>query len=79
MHLHATDDGLGRPVSGPSPTDRWSHEHGKGDVALRGPVTDLLLALTRRRAVGDTAIEVFGDEAVWQTWLDAHAVLIADG
>ena len=39
-------------------------------MALRGPATDLLLVITRRREVGDTAIEVFGDEAVLQTWLD---------
>ena len=48
----------------------WSHDHGKGDVALRGPVTDLLLAMVRRRPATELGIEVFGDTAVWDTWLE---------
>lgn len=74
LHLHATDPGLGEAgewtitVSGDGIT--WSHEHGKGSVALRGGATELLLAMARRTAVADTGIEIFGDHAVWQTWLD---------
>jgi uncharacterized protein (TIGR03083 family) len=74
LHLHATDPGLDEAgewtinVSGDGIT--WSHEHGKGSVALRGGATELLLAMARRTAVADTGIEVFGDEKVWQTWLD---------
>jgi uncharacterized protein (TIGR03083 family) len=74
MHLHAIDPGLGEAgewtvgVSGNGIT--WSHEHGKGTVALRGGATELLLAIVRRVSVADTGIEVFGDEAVWQKWLD---------
>ncbi len=71
VHLHATDEGLGPAGEWTIEDGRWTHAHGKGDVALRGPATDLLLVVTRRRAVGDTAIEVFGDEAVLATWLDA--------
>ena len=48
----------------------WSHEHGKGDVALRGRATDLLLAVVRRKSTADGGIEVFGDTAVWDGWLD---------
>ena len=48
----------------------WSHDHGKGDVALRGPAKDLLLAIVRRRTVADGGIEVFGDTAVWDGWLE---------
>jgi len=48
----------------------WSHEHGKGSVALRGGATELLLAMVRRVSVADTGIELFGDDAVWQNWLD---------
>ncbi len=48
----------------------WSHDHGKGSVALRGAVNDLLLAIVRRKALADTDIAVFGDTAVWQNWLD---------
>ena len=32
--------------------------------------TELLLAMTRRVPVADTGIEMFGDDAVWQKWLD---------
>jgi uncharacterized protein (TIGR03083 family) len=74
LHLHATDEGLGptgewtivNDEDGPS----WSHEHGKGDVALRGTATDLLLAIVRRREVADGDIEVFGDTEVWDAWLE---------
>jgi uncharacterized protein (TIGR03083 family) len=74
LHLHATDPGLGEAgewtvnLTGDGLT--WSHEHGKGSVALRGGAVELLLAMARRTSVADTGIEVFGDHAVWQTWLD---------
>jgi uncharacterized protein (TIGR03083 family) len=74
LHLHATDPGLGDAgewtvgVDGDGIT--WSHEHGKGSAALRGGATELLLAIVRRVPVADTGIELFGEEAVWQNWLD---------
>ncbi|OBA80555.1 hypothetical protein A9W99_17215 [Mycobacterium sp. 1164966.3] len=74
IHLHATDPGLTEPgewtigVSDGAIT--WSHEHGKATVALRGGATELLLALLRRISIADTGIEMFGDDAVWQKWLD---------
>jgi uncharacterized protein (TIGR03083 family) len=74
MHLHATDPGLGEAgewtigVSDGGIT--WSHEHGKGTVALRGGATELLLAMVGRVSIADTGIELFGDESVWQNWLD---------
>jgi uncharacterized protein (TIGR03083 family) len=74
LHLHATDPGLDEAgewtvgVAGNGIT--FSHEHGKGTVALRGGATDLLLAMVRRVPVGETGIEMFGDDAVWQKWLD---------
>jgi uncharacterized protein (TIGR03083 family) len=74
IHLHATDPGLGVAgewmirVSGGRIT--WSHEHQKGAVALRGGAADLLLAILRRIPVADTDIEILGDDAVWQRWLD---------
>ncbi|CAN5372275.1 maleylpyruvate isomerase family mycothiol-dependent enzyme [soil metagenome] len=74
IHLHATDDGLDTAgewtLSREGDAVSWSHAHGKGTVALRGTATDLLLALTRRRAREGTAIQTFGDEAVWQSWVD---------
>ncbi len=74
LHLHATDAGLGPTGEWTIVNDEhgisWSHDHAKGDVALRGPATDLLLALVRRRPVTELGIEVFGDSEVWDTWLD---------
>ena len=74
LHLHATDPGLGEAgewtvgVDGSKVT--WTHEHGKGSVALRGGATDLLLAILRRVPRAGTGIELFGDDAVWRNWLD---------
>lgn len=74
VHLHATDPGLGVAgewtISAANGGVIWSHEHGKGTVALRGGATELLLAMVRRVPVADTDITVFGDTAVWQSWLD---------
>ena len=74
LHLHATDPGLddaGEWTVGVHDDGiTWSHEHGKGSVALRGGATELLLAMVRRVPVADTGIAVFGDDAVWQKWLD---------
>jgi uncharacterized protein (TIGR03083 family) len=73
IHLHANDSGpseAGEWTIGVS-DDRisWSHEHGKGTVALRGGATELLLAVLRRVPVGDTGVEMFGDDSVWHNWL----------
>jgi uncharacterized protein (TIGR03083 family) len=74
VHLHATDPGLGAAGEWTIRADgghiAWSHDHGKGAVALRGGAVDLLLAVVRRVPVADTDIAVFGDTAVWQNWLD---------
>jgi uncharacterized protein (TIGR03083 family) len=76
VHLHATDGGLGPAgewtFSRSAETGAlcWSHEHGKGSVALRGPARDLFLAILRRVPVADTDIAMFGDAAVWQAWVD---------
>ena len=74
LHLHATDDALGAAgewtITGTGDGVAWSHEHGKGDVALRGGAKDLLLAVVRRKSAADGGIEVFGDTAVWDGWLD---------
>lgn len=74
IHVHATDPGLGAAGEWTVGVDdgriTWSHEHGKATVALRGGATELLLVLLRRVSVADTEIEFFGDDAVWQQWLD---------
>lgn len=74
LHLHATDDGLGPTGEWTVVNDEdgmsWSHSHGEGTVALRGPAKDLLLAIVRRRTAADAGVDVFGDTAVWDAWLD---------
>ncbi len=75
LHLHAVDEGLGAAgewmiSAAADGTLAWSHGHGKGSVAVRGPVVDLLLAITRRRPVAELAVDVHGDQSVWQSWLD---------
>ena len=73
IHLHATDDALAE-VDG---AGEWlitldpegvgvTHEHAKGDVAVRGPVSDLLLLLWNRRDA--EGLQVFGDDAVLADW-----------
>lgn len=67
VHLHATDaDGewLVRAGEGSAGFER---SHGKGDAAARGPVSDLLLLLWRRRTADD--LEVFGDRSALDTFL----------
>ena len=71
LHLHATDDGLGTAgewlVRGAAGGVVWEHGHGKGDVAVRGPAADLLLAVMRRRPAD--SVETIGDTALWEHWL----------
>ena len=73
LHLHATDDGLGPTGEWTLVNDEdgldWSHNHAKGDAAVRGSATGLLLAITRRTSSADAGLEVFGDAAVWDGWL----------
>jgi uncharacterized protein (TIGR03083 family) len=68
LHLHGTDDDL---------TAEWlvmlgagaievRREHGKGDLALRGAVSDLELLLYGRPTLGE--VERFGDPTVLDAW-----------
>ncbi len=69
LHLHATDLDEGEwMVRGGDEAVTWEHGHGKADAAVRGPATDLLLALYRR--VPADAVEVLGDGDAWRTWLE---------
>lgn len=73
LHLHATDDGLGAAgewsLTGTPEGVSLTHEHGKGDAAVRGTAKDLLLAVVRRQTASDGNLEIFGDAAVWDGWL----------
>lgn len=74
LHLHCTDeagiDGTGEwllrlTADGPE----VERAHAKGDAALRGPASDLLLAVWHR--VGLDAVDVVGDATRAQAVLDA--------
>jgi uncharacterized protein (TIGR03083 family) len=70
LHVHCSDvDGewLVRLTDGAPAVER---AHAKGDVALRGPASDLLLVVLRRLDPG--RVEVFGDRAVLDHFL-THA------
>jgi len=54
-----TDDGLARVTRG----------HTKGDVAVRGPASSLLLVQWRRIPPDDPSLEIFGDHEVFTRWL----------
>jgi len=73
LHLHATDADLGTAgewtIFGRDAGIDFEQGHGKATVALRGPARDLLLAIVRRGSASDVAVEIFGDEALWDTWL----------
>ncbi|MFI7342164.1 maleylpyruvate isomerase N-terminal domain-containing protein [Streptomyces sp. NPDC050085] len=73
LHLHATDtapdvaaewlieladDGI-----------VWRRDHAKAEVALRGPLTAVLLAFYRREALDGGRVEVLGDRELLDFWL----------
>jgi uncharacterized protein (TIGR03083 family) len=73
LHLHATDEG---------PAGEWlirggpdgitvQTGHGKGDTAVRGPASALLLVLLRRLPADDPQVEVIGDSTLLDSWLAA--------
>ena len=75
LHIHATDEGLGE-------TGEWlvrstgdritvTRGHSKGDAAIRGPASALLLVLVRRLAPDDAPVQIIGDRAVLERWLAA--------
>jgi uncharacterized protein (TIGR03083 family) len=74
IHLHATDappeaaaewvvDLTGEAIA-------WRRAHEKCAVAVRGPLTDLLLLVYRRRPVRTAGVEVIGDANLLDFWLD---------
>lgn len=71
VHLHATDTG------GDGDSGEWlvtfgsdgmavEHAHAKGDLAVRGTASDLLLLLWNR--IGPERCEVFGDAGLLERW-----------
>ncbi|MEZ5376686.1 MAG: maleylpyruvate isomerase family mycothiol-dependent enzyme [Acidimicrobiales bacterium] len=67
IHLHATDIDDGEWLVTLGPTEiTWTTGHAKGDVAARGPVSDLLLALWSR--LPPSRLELFGDASLLDRW-----------
>ncbi|MEU5479801.1 maleylpyruvate isomerase family mycothiol-dependent enzyme [Streptomyces mirabilis] len=74
IHLHATDT--------PPELDAewvvelteegvvWRRDHEKATVALRGPLTDILLAFYRRLPLDDERLEVLGERELLDFWLE---------
>ncbi len=74
IHLHATD-------TGPELNAEWLVEltegvlvwrrgHEKATVALRGPLTDVMLAFYRRLPLDSPRLEVLGDRELLEFWLE---------
>lgn len=74
LHLHATDtppeaaaewvvDLTGDAIA-------WRRAHEKATVAVRGPLTELLLVIYKRRPARGGAVEILGDERLLDFWLE---------
>lgn len=78
LHFHATDapgEWVARREADMVVLERT---HTKADVALRGPAADLLLVLSRRRPLSAApALEVHGDRAMLDLWIE-HMNWVAD-
>jgi uncharacterized protein (TIGR03083 family) len=74
VHLHATDGGSGQElewlVELAPPTFTWRRAHERADVAVRGPLADLLRVVTRRLPPSADGVEVLGDRALLDAWLE---------
>ncbi len=68
LHLHATDGAGEWMVHGGESVISWEPGHGKGDAAVRGTASELMLAVFRRAPAG--SVEVLGDPALWTRWLE---------
>ncbi|MEU7042015.1 maleylpyruvate isomerase family mycothiol-dependent enzyme [Streptomyces varsoviensis] len=72
LHLHATDvraEEADRLIDLTRAPITWSRTPDRAAVTVRGPLTDLVLALYRRPARGN-AIEIIGDASLFDLWLD---------
>ena len=65
IHLHASEGGEWTITLSPEGMT-VTKEHGKGDVAVRGPASDLLLLISNRRSAD--GLEVFGDSSILEQW-----------
>jgi uncharacterized protein (TIGR03083 family) len=76
LHLHTTDGAQGGGEWTVRGLDGWltvERGHSKGDAALRGPASAVLLVLVRRLPPSDPDVEILGDRAALDDWLAATA------
>jgi hypothetical protein len=71
VHFHVTDEGVAGEwlIRGERGGVTVAAGHGRGDLALRGPASAVLLVLLRRFPPDDPAVEVLGDRALLGSWL----------
>ncbi|MGW1604650.1 maleylpyruvate isomerase family mycothiol-dependent enzyme [Streptomyces eurythermus] len=74
LHLHATDADPALNAEwlvelGPDGV-RWRRGHERATVALRGPLTSVLLAFYRRLPLDGPGLEVLGDRELLEFWLE---------
>ncbi|MFF9129270.1 maleylpyruvate isomerase family mycothiol-dependent enzyme [Streptomyces sp. NPDC014806] len=73
IHLHATDAPAGLNaewlVELAEEGVRWRRGHEKATVALRGPLTDVLLAFYRRIPLDTPGLEILGERELLEFWL----------
>jgi uncharacterized protein (TIGR03083 family) len=73
LHLHATDAPAGLDaewlIELADEGLAWRREHTKADVALRGPLAEVMMAFHRRQAPDTGALEVLGDRDLLDFWL----------
>ncbi|WP_328317213.1 maleylpyruvate isomerase family mycothiol-dependent enzyme [Streptomyces sp. NBC_00388] len=71
VHLHATDaDAAEWLIEFGDDGFTWRRGHEKATVALRGPLTDVLQVFYRRLPAGSARVEVLGDRALLDFWLE---------
>lgn len=71
LHLHATDvPGAEWLIRLGEDGFTWRHAHEKATVALRGPLTELMLAFNRRQKPDEGGLEVLGDRELLDFWLE---------
>jgi uncharacterized protein (TIGR03083 family) len=79
IHLHATDTDAGLAAEwlielGPDGFT-WRRGHEQATVALRGPIADVLLVFYRRLPADSERVEVLGETALLDFWLDRVRLL----
>ena len=74
LHFHATDtnpdDDAEWVFDLTGDISTWRRAHEKAAVAVRGPVTELLLVIYKRRSPRDGTVEVLGEQNLLDFWLD---------